>query len=191
MRAAGYFVAGALFATVFAAIPKAIAHLHPAIPPDHGSEHPTGQNRAHTHEEFAFTANGTMEQAAPLFGADGERVWVDSWDPQFLFPRPGSDKQGMVFTIDRHGSHAVWVNTEFDLKNGRMQYVYVVPSVMASLITLRLAPSGDKTEVTVIYERTSLSMEADDRVRQMAEADREAGPKWEEAINRYLGKARL
>jgi hypothetical protein len=82
----------------------------------------------------------------------------------------------------------VWVNTEFDLKNGRVQYVYVVPDALATVITLQLTPQRNETHVEVEYARTALSAEADEHVRHMAEQDRSAGTEWERAVNEYLEK---
>ena len=131
-----------------------------------------------------------MEQVAPLFGADKERVWAEGWNPQFLFPLPGADREGMVFTTNHQHRNAIWVNTELDLRNGRVQYVYVVPDAMATLITLRLTPAGDRTHVAVTYERTALSAETDELVRHAAESDRGSGHEWEEAVNGYLKQAK-
>lgn len=190
MKAAGFFVAGALCGAAVMAIPQLAAHLHTEARAAIGGKNSASGTRLHTQEQFEFMANGPMEQVAPLFGADKERVWAAEWDPQFLFPSPGTDKEGMVFTTDRHQGHAVWVNTELDVRNGRVQYVYVVPDAMATLITLRLTPAGDKTHVAVTYERTALSSDADMRVRQMADGDRGSGPEWEKAVNGYLERAR-
>jgi hypothetical protein len=131
--------------------------------------------RAHTEEKFTFTANAPIEQVAPLFGADRERVWSPRWNPQFINPWPPADIPGMVFTVKHGKQDAVWVNTEFDLENGRVQYVYVVPDVLITVITLRLAPEGNDTKIEVQYDRTALNAEADGHVRHLAEQDRNAG----------------
>jgi hypothetical protein len=94
----------------------------------------------------------------------------------------------MVFTV-AHGHRAsIWVNTEFELENGRVQYVYVIPDALTTVITLRLTPQGNETVVEVEYDRTALSAEADAHVQHMAEQDRSAGPEWEKAVNEYLEK---
>ena len=129
-----------------------------------------------------------MEQVAPLFGADKERVWSPQWDPQFLYPLPVADAQGMVFTVAHHHLHAVWVNTELNLKDGRVQYVYVIPDVLVTVITLNLKPDGNQTLVEVHYHRTALSPEADAHVQEMAKQDHDAGPEWQTQINQYLEK---
>jgi hypothetical protein len=102
---------------------------------------------------------------------------------------PAADEQGMVFTVAHDHLKAAWVNTEFDLKNGRIQYVYIIPDALVTVITLRLEPEGDHTRVEVEYDRTALSAETDAHVRHMAEGDRGSGPEWEKQVNGYLGKA--
>ena len=96
----------------------------------------------------------------------------------------------MVFTTIHSGRQATWVNTQFDVKNGRVQCVYVVPERMVTVITLNLIPEGNQTRVEVQYDRTALSPEADVSVEHFAEEDRKAGAEWEEQVNEYLEKAK-
>ena len=143
----------------------------------------------HTRTEFHFTANGPLEQVAPLFGANEERKWSPDWNPQFLYPQPAHDQPGMVFKI-MHGQHeAIWVNTAFDLAAGHIQYAYILNDAMATLIDIHLTREGaQKTGVTVVYERTALIAEANEHVQHFAKGDEQAGKEWEEAINGYLSK---
>ncbi len=187
MRGVWLFVAGALCGLTVMAAPRIVMHLHAAFPDAHGRY--SGAERVHTEEKFAFTARGRMEEVAPLFGADKERVWSPGWNPQFLHPAAAGDKQGMVFTVAHDRLKAAWVNTEFDLKNGRIQYVYMIPDALVTVITLRLHPQEDHTEVEVEYDRTALSAEADAHVRHMAAGDRTSGPEWEKWVNEYLTRA--
>jgi hypothetical protein len=92
----------------------------------------------------------------------------------------------MVFVAAHSHRKSVWVNTEFDAKKGRIRYVYVIPDMLVTLITLQLTPEGDKTRVEVEYDRTALSAEADAHVRHMAEGDCASGPEWEKQVNGYL-----
>lgn len=141
----------------------------------------------HTSEQFTFVANAPVADVFPLLGADRERVWAPGWEPEFLWPAVPGDQAGMVFQIAHGHRVATWVNTLFDPLTGRVQYVYVVPEVMVTVITLQLRPHGTGTEVVVRYERTSLSLEADSVVKDMAEHDRAAGPEWAGQINAHLG----
>jgi|GEM_PF-721022 len=179
-------VLGALCGTALAAIPKVSAHLHAALSAFRGAASPLTAPRAHTEERFSFTAHAPMDRVAPLFGADKERLWAPNRAPQFLYPVPAVDQPRMVFTVAHHRLSAVWVNTEFDLANGRVQYVYVIPDTMVTVITLRINPDGAQTHVDVDYDRTALSPGTEARVREMAEQDRNSGPEWESQINQYL-----
>jgi hypothetical protein len=187
MNGAWMFVLGLACGSAAMGWPRVQEHIH-GMYGGHGTKSAVGTARAHSEEKFAFTAQAPMERVAPLFGADHERVWSPGWDPQFVHPQPATDVRGMVFTV-AHGHHeAVWVNTQLDLKNGRVQYAYVVPDMLATLITLQLTAEGEKTRVEVKYERTALNADADEHVRRMAEKDRAAGPEWEKQVNEYLGR---
>lgn len=142
----------------------------------------------HVSNSFAFTVNAPLKDAAPLFGPEGERAWAgDDWNPHFVFPAPAQDVEGAVFTL-RHGDRtAVWVNTLFDLKAGRMQYVYVLADLLVTTINVRLhAVDAMHTKVDVTYIRTALRPEANEHVLAMGKHDREQAKEWEDAINAYL-----
>jgi hypothetical protein len=140
----------------------------------------------HTEESFTFMAQAPPSEVAPLFGANEERKWAPGWEPEMLYPKPASDKQGMVFTVKHGGRSAFWINTELNLRDGRVQYVYVIPETMATTITLRLSAVGNETRVEVKYERTALSVEGNASVKHMAEQDRRAETEWETQVNGYL-----
>ena len=145
-------------------------------------------SNAHVSNSFVFTVDAPIERAAPLFGPEGERAWAgDDWNPQFVFPSPARDIEGAVFTV-RHGEHtAVWVNTLFDLKAGRMQYVYVLEDLLVTTIDVRLhSTDAGHTVADVTYVRTALRPEANDHVVAMGKNDRDQGKIWESSINAYL-----
>jgi hypothetical protein len=148
----------------------------------------SGAALLHTREQFSLVANAPFEIAWPLFGADNERAWAPDWEPVFLWPEKTFDQEGMVFII-RHGTKdAVWVNTAFDPTARRIQYVYVIPDLVVTVITLRLTPDGHSTAVDVVYERTALAVAANKSVRDMAARDRAAGKEWSRQINSHLGR---
>jgi len=146
----------------------------------------------HVRTEFEFTVRAPYNTAAPLFGPEGERAWAsDSWHPHFVYPQPARDIEGAVFQV-RHGHHhSTWVNTAFDLERGHIQYVYVIPDMMVTLIDLHLSkPTAETTDVRVAYERTALSTAANEHVREFGEADKNNGKTWGGDIERYLATQR-
>jgi hypothetical protein len=144
----------------------------------------------HTCEQFAFTADAPFDVAWPLFGADKERAWAPDWHPVFVWPVNAIDQEGMVFKVSHGDKTAVWVNTAFDRAAGRIQYVYVLPDVVATVVTVQLAPLAQSTRVAVTYSRTALEEAANERVREMATRDRVAGREWDLQINTYLRQGR-
>ena len=144
---------------------------------------------AHTHNEFAFVAKARYDQVFPLFGGWEEKKWAAGWEPQVVFPTPPSDQQGMVFTVAHGGMKSVWTNTAFDAEGGHVQYVYVIPDALVTLIDIHLTKTrGNETQVSVVYERTALSAEANDHVTHLAKGDAKSGPEWEQMMNGYLSK---
>lgn len=184
---------------VIGCLPLALMHLHaathvghdPGTPDTHGaraSDTRLHQPRAHSQEKFSFPANAPIDQVFPLFGADKERVWAPGWNPQFVQPLPAADVHGMVFSVAHGPLNSIWINTEFDRELGRVQYVYMIPDHLVTLITLRVQPDGNHTKVDVEYQRTALTPDADAHVEEMAKQDRAAGPEWEKQINDWLVK---
>ena len=143
---------------------------------------------AHVRNEFEFTAHAPYRVVAPLFGPEGERAWANGhWDPHFLYPQPALDTQGAVFTV-RHGHHhAYWVNTSFDINARHFQYVYFIPETLVTVIDVRfLELDPTNTKVNVAYERTALTPNGNEHVKELGESDRENGKEWGTAINDYL-----
>jgi len=183
MRSYVMFLIGTLVGAGATLLPKLVTHVHAAHSHVVGGP---GTALAHTEEKFEFTAHGSMEVVGPLFGADKERVWAPGWNPSFVWPAPAADQRGMVFRISHGDLHATWINTQFDLKNGNVQYAYVIPNALVTLITIKMEPRGNDTHVWVSYDRTALSAEANAHVMHLAEQDQKAGAEWEEQINGYL-----
>jgi hypothetical protein len=146
----------------------------------------SGRERARSERTFEFLVEAPLPEAAPLFGAHKERVWAPQWDPRFIWPAHAEDRPGMVFTVSGSHGTAIWINTCFDLQNGRVQYAYVLENAMTTLITLSLTPRGEHTHVAVSYERTALQPRADGWVAHLADQDARAGDEWSAQINAYL-----
>jgi hypothetical protein len=146
----------------------------------------TSLGAVHTREQFEFIAHAPLDVAWPLFGADAERAWAPDWDPAFIWPATASDEEGMVFKVVQGNHTCVWVNTALDRVASRIQYVYFIPDLVVTVITLKLKEAGPSTLVAVTYERTALADAAGEAVHQMAGRDKMAGPEWAQQINNHL-----
>ena len=142
----------------------------------------------HVSNSFDFLVHAPLSSAAPLFGPEGERGWAGpDWNPQFLYPQPGKDIEGAVFTVQQGHHQSIWTATVFDVAGGRMQYVSVVPGIRLSTVDVRLTAIGPATtSVQVRYVRTALDPSANGEVQALGESDRQEGPNWQAAIEAYL-----
>jgi hypothetical protein len=145
----------------------------------------------HTREQFEFIAHAPLDVAWPLFGAVAERAWAPDWHPAVIWPATAADEEGMVFKVAQGEHTAVWVNTALDRVASRIQYVYVIPDLVVTVITLKLQETGPSTHVAVTYERTALADAAGEVVSEMAARDKTAGPEWARQINNHLHEAGL
>jgi hypothetical protein len=143
---------------------------------------------AHVSNSFQFVIRLPLSRVAPLFGPEGERCWAGQhWNPVFLYPQPGMDVQGAVFTVQNGPHTSLWVNTLFDPEGGRMQYVSFVPGIHVFTVDVRLTPvDSSSTSVEVTYVRTALDVGANEDVETMGKSDRESGPHWQQEIERCL-----
>ena len=148
---------------------------------------------AHQSASFNFEIHAAFARAASLFGPVSEKAWAgERWQPEFAYPQPGNDIPGAVFTV-KHGPHtSIWVNTVYDVAAGRMQYVAVIPSVVATVVDVKLTSEGPElTRTDVTYLRTALDPAANQDVKNMSEHDAISGPEWQQAIAALLaGTAR-
>jgi hypothetical protein len=144
----------------------------------------------HVSNTFEFTVHAPVNVVTPLFAPLAERGWAEGWDPQFVYPQPGADKPGVVFTV-KHGGHvSTWIATALDLKEGHIQYVYFIPEALATVIDIKVsADSAADAHVRVTYERTALAPELNGHVKQLGDSDRQSGAHWQAAIESYVKKA--
>lgn len=142
---------------------------------------------AHVTNSFLFTVYAPYDKVVPLFGPESEKLWAGtSWNPTFLYPRPGRDVPGAVFSVPHGAYTSVWVNTVFDLERGKMQYVSFIPDVLVSVVDVEVTKGASKTDVHVTYTRTALRGETSADVEALGARDRASGPEWQRAISGYL-----
>jgi len=151
---------------------------------------PAAAPLTHVRNSFAFDIAAPLGRVAPLFGPAGERVWAGPhWNPSFLYPAPGQDIEGAVFTVPHGATASIWVNTVFDLAGGRMQYVCMLPDILVATVDVRLHATAAGTHVDVTYSRTALRAEANGTVAGLGEKDRASGPEWQSAVSAALQSA--
>lgn len=141
---------------------------------------------------FTFELEAPLAKVAPLFGPAAERCWAGrDWNPEFIYPADGRDREGCVFRLRRRGREETWVNTVFDPAAGRAEYAAFVPGVMVTVVMVRLAAGGGQTRVEVTYRRTALVPEANPEIERLGAADRESGSEWQAALAAALSNGQV
>ena len=107
------------------------------------------------HRAAVLTVGLPRDQVLALFTPEGERRWVDGWDPQYPDPRR-SEGPGAVFTT-RHGGHeTTWIIV--DQRPDSIRYARIANGISAGTITVEVVGSEDAAaQVRVTHDLTALS----------------------------------
>lgn len=106
------------------------------------------------------------DEAFELFTAEGERRWVEGWNPVVL-SSCGGHMSGAVFLTDHGGEQTIWTVIEADRDAGRLLYSRVSPGRRAGTVRVEVQPRDNGSEIAVTYDLTALSLEGERVVRTM------------------------
>jgi len=123
-----------------------------------------------------------------LFSPLGEKQWVESWNPEILFPRDADWAEGMVFRISSRGQEEIWIVAELDMQTHRVVYYRVEPGSLVARVEVRCRALGpDQTETTTVYSYAGLSDAGNQHVATWTDTVYKAKmDHWEKAINGHL-----
>ena len=142
------------------------------------------RHASHTH---AIRVDAPPSQAFPLFTPEGERAWVEGWDPVHLHPPSGEAREGGVFVTHADGEETVWMIARYEPERFRAAYARITPGSRAARVEVRCEAEGDATRVHVTYEVTALSEEGNRFVDAFtAEHYRGFIGGWEDDIREHL-----
>jgi hypothetical protein len=134
---------------------------------------------------------GSVADVTPLFGPLREAEWAPSWTPRFIHPPEGAQREGTVFTTtSANGKERLWLLTAYDVKRGRVEYVFVTPGFTANEIKIQVLPDGEKqSKATITYRHSALAPEGNEEVAKLDAywGERERAH-WQTAINAVLAK---
>jgi len=142
-------------------------------------------------ESFAILLQGSVADVMPLFGPLRETEWAPSWAPRFLHPPEGAQREGVVFTTTTSkGKERLWLLTTYDIKDGRVEYVFITPGFTANEIKIHVVPKGDRQcKATITYRHSALAPEGNEEVTKLdAHWADEQRAHWETAINAALAR---
>ena len=108
------------------------------------------------------------EDAFGLFTAEGERLWVEGWEPRIL--SASATEPSSVFLTSHGGEETIWVVVDADREEGLLRYARVSPGRRAGTVEVRVHPDSGGTRVEVAYDLTALGADGEDALRSMDEA---------------------
>jgi hypothetical protein len=127
-----------------------------------------------------------LARAFALLTPEGERAWVEGWDPEYLHPltRPDPPAAGTVFRTRHGGEETLWLVISFDPAAGRVDYARVTPGSRIGTVGVRARATGERsTEAEITYRMTSLSAEGNQKLLEMTpEGFLAMLQRWEAAI---------
>jgi hypothetical protein len=142
-------------------------------------------------QSFTIMLKGAVVDVTPFFGPVREAEWAPTWRPRFIHPAEGAQREGVVFTTtSANGKERLWLLTAYDVKKGRVEYVFVVPGFMANEVKIRVLPDGERQcTATITYRHTALAPEGNEEVAKLdAHWAEQQRVHWETAINQALAK---
>jgi hypothetical protein len=125
-------------------------------------------------------------EAFKLFTPTGERAWVVGWDP--LFPADVADETdpGTVFQTQHAGPQTTWIVVRREPREV-IEYARVTPSDRAGLVSVACsAEDNGITAVTVSYDLTALTPDANAALDEFAEQYPDFLEHWRQAIEHTM-----
>jgi hypothetical protein len=117
-----------------------------------------------------------------------ETEWVNDWRPKLVLSESGVAEPGCVFITPGIPEDALWLMTDHDRENLRLEMIKVIPGVVVGSIEIVLAADGDEaTDATITYAYTSVSDHGDRALEEFTESHfRSFMEVWEKELNHFL-----
>ena len=141
----------------------------------------------------SFDLPCNADTAFPLFSPEGERDWVDGWDPQPVFPDRIEFSRDTVFKEGPAGEEAVWTIVDADWQTHRAEYVRVAPGSHTGHILVKIEPvDAERSRVTVSYTVTAFGENSASLLAAFSEEAYAAKMRgWKDKISAYLESRNL
>ncbi len=141
-----------------------------------GSQSKLSKSKKKTKEqvirEGSFEIDLSAGKALPFFTPEGERAWVNGWNPDPIYPAQTHVvfKPNSVFRLDHDGERSLWTILEADLQELVAEYICVVEGVRLSRVRVQVEPLGEeRCRVHVRYVHTAISEKGLDFVASLTE----------------------
>lgn len=129
-------------------------------------------------------------RAISLFTPEGERGWVDGWDPRYPVAGADDNEPGTVFLTPRPDGEVVWVVTA--ASEHSRAYARFDPRGLAATIEVGCEAAGDRgTRVEVRYRQTALDPRLASELEQFERGYDAYMSEWRAAIEAMIARGDL
>jgi hypothetical protein len=129
----------------------------------------------------------SADEAFPLFTPEGERLWIEDWNPHYFHPANGETIVGMVFTTAYGDETSYWTLVDFDNAAHTARYSRVTPGSRSVIVEVKCEATGEQeAKVTVRYTLTGLSEAGNATIAAFVEGYDAMIEDWRARILAYL-----
>lgn len=135
---------------------------------------------------------GKPEDIFSLLCPVREKEWAPGWDPLKVYTQSGFAENDCVFTTGEGKPESIWVITNFDSVNYKVEIIKFTPDMTVARINIALSKNdaGD-TDAEVIYMYTAIGTDGEKFVRGYSEDFFKEFMKFSEStLNYFLEKNR-
>jgi len=141
----------------------------------------------HATAEHTITLPLSADEAFPLFTPEGERLWIEGWNPHYIYPANGETIVGMVFTTGHGDETTYWTLVDFDNGAHTVRYCRVTLGSRSVIVEVKCEAAGEQeTRVIVRYSLTSLSEAGNATIATFVEGYGAMIEDWRTKIIAYL-----
>lgn len=138
----------------------------------------------HISRKGVITVDLGAQDTLELFTPEGERRWVDGWQPEYLYRAGGGDEIDTVFRTRHGGEETLWIVLDHDLEEGTASYSRLTPGSRLGTVTVSVDGIDERSSwVEICYEMTGLSPAGNEALRALdAKAFRAMLDDWQQRI---------
>jgi hypothetical protein len=112
----------------------------------------------HIERNGEFTLPLPLGHVFPLFSPEGERAWVEAWDPDYLYPDHPSNAPGTLFRTTHGGEETLWLVLQYDPSHSTAHYGRFAPTSYLGTIHVHCQETAPgKTRVAISYSLTAIT----------------------------------
>ena len=141
-----------------------------------------------TRSSDTIVLNHSIKDVFPLFTPEGEKLWVEGWNPIYMNSQDGKTEEGLIFTTDAYNENTIWYVLNYDEFNKKAKYLRITPGSRIGTVSVNcLEVNENSTSVEITYELTSLSEKGNEGLKEFTDTNFiNYIESWKTALEKYF-----